>query len=229
MPHPHESADLVLKLFFTAGCAVFGVSILYFGAKRIFVSSTVVGSSQPRRQLTGPTNRRPAFNQSAAPVRNPLLRVGSRAPRAARTSGQRSLYGRVPQDTVLLFTSHIKDVSGPIMSYLPLSITKQMRDWTIKQTLDVIFRDWRENENLEKLSQEDVSDLGSFAEFSYQLAVGRSIEDLGPMEDAVYRASLKALLEHWLKYWNADGVDGPPKVAAHSRSRPHSQASAPDR
>ncbi|MBX9568156.1 MAG: hypothetical protein K2X77_04635 [Candidatus Obscuribacterales bacterium] len=214
MANPHESADFAVKIFFTLGATLFGVTILYFGAKRVLLSTTNT-RNQPiqRKQLTGSTTRRPlsiASNPTQA-GRAPQLRTGQRLSRAARTSGVRSAYGRIPQDTVVLLTSHIKDVSGPVMSYLPLGITRVMRDWTIKMTLDVVFRDWCDNENLEILSREDVSDLGSFAEFSYDLAVGRSLEELGPVENAVYRASLTALLEHWLKHWNANGVNGPPK------------------
>lgn len=203
-------------MFFTLGATLFGVTILYFGAKRVLLSSTTA-RNQPvaRRELAGPTTRKPSktYTIPSGITRAPSAREGQHLSRAARTSGVRSAYGRIPQDTVLLLTSHVKDVGGPVMSYLPLGITRQMRDWTIKSTLDVVLRDWRDNENLEILTREDVSDLGSFAEFSYELAVGRSLEDLGPMENAVYRASLKALLEHWLNHWNADGVDGPPKHA----------------
>ncbi len=215
MSHPHEHADLAVKMFFTLGATVFGVAVLYFGAKKVLLTSTTTrNQSVPRKQLLGPTSRRP-FSMPSNPVasaRAPQVRAGQRLSRAARTTGVRSAYGRIPQDTVLLLSSHVKDVSGPVLSYLPLGITRQMRDWTIKKTLDVVFRDWRDNENLETLTREDVSDLGSFAEFAYDLAVGRSLEELGPIENAVYRASLSAMLEHWLKYWNDDGVDGPPKI-----------------
>ena len=143
--------------------------------------------------------------------RAPQMRSGRRLSRAARTSGERSAFGRVPIDTVKLLSSHIRDVSGPILSYLPLGITRSMRDWTIKQTLETVLRDWRENENLDELSKEDIADLGSFAELAYELAVGKSLEALSPVEDAVFKAILSALLNDWLANWNADGVDGPPR------------------
>ena len=215
MANPHESADLVVKMCFTAGATLLGVTILYFGAKRVLLSTTNSRNQPlPRKELSGPTTRRPVSmpTNPIALARSPQARAGQRLSRAARTSGTRSAYGRIPQDTVLLLTSHVKNVSGPVMSYLPLGITRQMRDWTIKQTLDVVFRDWRENENLEILTSEDVSDLGSFAEFSYDLAVGKSLDELGPIQNAVYRASITALLEHWLKSWNANGVAGPPRI-----------------
>jgi len=80
-----------------------------------------------------------------------------------------SSFGRIQKHTEELFKSQIKLVVEPVLSYLPLNVSKEMRDWTAKTVLDTVLKDWRENGNLDPLTQEDVADLGSFVELAVYL------------------------------------------------------------
>lgn len=205
-----------LPLFIFSWLLAGGIVGLWVASSGTSITATKAKALRPAIQLAPVTtysapraDGRPSTGRTTQ-QRMPQYRPGTRLSRAARTSGKASPYGRIPIDTYQLLQSHIRDVSGPILSYLPLGITKAMRDWTIKKTLDVVLRDWRDNENLDKLEADDISDLGSFAEFSYELAVGRTLQELGPIENAIYKAALNALLEDWLNNWNAGGKSGPP-------------------
>lgn len=130
----------------------------------------------------------------------PARKVGQ--PQIQPSSSGPISYGRVSQKTYELYSSHVRNVTGPVLSYLPLSISKEVRDWTIKKTLELLFLDMLKNSNSSPLSQVDVSDLGSFAELAFNLASAG--DDLtGAEQEAIYRAVLSSLHQDWLENWNA--------------------------
>lgn len=88
----------------------------------------------------------------------------------AGSTTENASYGRIQKHTEELFRSQIKLVLEPTLSYLPLNVSKEIRDWTATAVLTTVLRDWRENGNLEPLSHQDVSDLGSFVELAVHLA-----------------------------------------------------------
>ncbi len=87
-----------------------------------------------------------------------------------------SSFGRIQKHTEELIRSQIKVVIDPVLSYLPLTVSKEIRDWTAKVVLDTVLKDWRENGNLDPLTQQDVADLGSFVELSFYLATACDLQ-----------------------------------------------------
>jgi hypothetical protein len=122
------------------------------------------------------------------------------------TSAVVSQYGRIPQDTFDLLNQHVRRVTGPIAASIPLSASEEARNITIREILDVTFRDWRENDNLKGLQPVDTDDLRSFVEAA--LAVSGSESDAVTL--AVYKISLRALMLDWLDNWNVEEHSGPP-------------------
>lgn len=141
-------------------------------------------------------------------IRSIAARISKQKSRARKSHesrpAEKSTFGRIPLSTYSLFSSHAKNVSGRIACYLPLNISKELRDFTVKEVLSTLFRDWLENESDEPLSESDIEDFGSFIELSCWLAGAlESAED-----SAVYRASLQALLQDWLDKWNTVDESG---------------------
>jgi hypothetical protein len=132
--------------------------------------------------------------------------------RARSASGRRSTYGRVPEETAALLREHVRQASGPIAAVLPQPAPPELRAFTIRAALDRMIRDWWSNENMDGLTAKDIDDLQSFVALAAALA-GTSAPLSDPEAQAVYRATLAALLDDWLANWNADGVDGPPRRA----------------
>lgn len=117
---------------------------------------------------------------------------------------------RLSTNKLSLYRSHVRDVLGPILSYLPLHAERELRDWTVKRTLLSIFADLSLYGNEAELSAQDLKDLGSFAEFAYYLSSNPSLQ-VGPRErQAIFKAVLDSLLSEWLHSWNLDGENGPP-------------------
>ena len=129
----------------------------------------------------------------------------------AKSSRENSPYGRVSMHTYSLFSEQVRNVVEPVLSYLPLETTRELRDWTVKKSLETVFRDFRENGNLEALAAEDISDLGSFAELAADLA-GLAESESRLQSEAVYKAVFNALLNDWLYNWNSPGISGPRQI-----------------
>jgi len=117
-----------------------------------------------------------------------------------------SKFGRIPSETVDLFQKTVNQVKGEVLMSLPSSASPEVRSYTIESILEVVFRDWRENDNKDGLEQADVRDLSSFV----AMAVSLAGSDLSGLGFPVYQAALKGLLEDWLYNWNAPGDPGPP-------------------
>lgn len=117
-----------------------------------------------------------------------------------------SQFGRIPGELVLLLTQHTRQATGPILADLPRDAPSIVRDHTVRAVLDHTIRDWWANGNTDGLTEQDVADLRSFVALAATLAAGAR----DPETQAVYRATLAALLDDWLENWNANGVDGPP-------------------
>jgi hypothetical protein len=122
------------------------------------------------------------------------------------TSSVVSQYGRIPQDTFDLLNQHVRRVTGPIASSIPLGASDEARNITIREILDVTLRDWRENDNLKGLQPVDIDDIRSFVEAA--IAITGSGSD--PVTLAAYKISLRALMLDWLDNWNVEGQSGPP-------------------
>lgn len=121
-------------------------------------------------------------------------------------------FGRVPAETVLLLTQHVRHARGPILAAAPAA-PQSVRDFTVAAVLDRTLEDWWRNGNAHGLTDKDIDDLKSFVALAAALASGASGAALSlqsPEGQAVYRAALRALLDDWLANWNANGQDGPP-------------------
>lgn len=128
---------------------------------------------------------------------------GGRRDREVVRSAQ---FGRVPAATVVLLTQHVRHATGPILAGLPSMAPQLVREFTVRAVLERTIRDWWANGNADGLAAQDVADLRSFV--SMAAVLSDSARD--PAGQAIYRATLTALLDDWLANWNADGVDGPP-------------------
>jgi hypothetical protein len=115
-------------------------------------------------------------------------------------------YGRVPDETADLFKKTIATVRNDVLSALPNGAPAKVDAFTLEAVLDVVLRDWRENDNTDGLLAADVADLRSFIELAHSVAspdpYGRGFP--------IYQATLQGLLEDWLANWNAPGNPGPP-------------------
>jgi hypothetical protein len=135
---------------------------------------------------------------------------------APRTSSvvRSSEFGRVPSDTVVLLSQHVRYVNGTILGGVPEEAGQEARDITARTVLNCTLRDWWENGNTSGLGQADVADLRSFVELAASVAFTREMSDRQVQRKealAVYRAMLNALLDDWFANWNANGVEGPPR------------------
>jgi hypothetical protein len=147
------------------------------------------------------------------PPAQPKARSTATARRSSAVA-RSSEFGRVPADTVVLLTQHVRHASGPIAGALPEGAPQPMRDFTVRAVLDRTVRDWWENGNTEGLGTKDIADLRSFVTLAAAIASPPEhggIPLQGAEAQAIYRATLAALLDDWLANWNADGVDGPPR------------------
>ncbi len=117
-----------------------------------------------------------------------------------------SNFGRVPPSTITLFKTTVDLVRNQVALAIPSNANELVRAYTIEQVLEVVFRDWRENENTTGLEPADVADLTSFVSMASALA-GSDINGQGY---PIYQATLKGLLEDWLYNWNSPGDPGPP-------------------
>lgn len=115
-------------------------------------------------------------------------------------------FGRIPPQTSELFQHNIRLVNEQVLRGLPTHANAQIRAYTLEAVLDVVLRDWRENDNTTGLIDSDVEDLRNFV----ALAVSLAGNDLNGQGGAIYQAVLRGLLEDWLANWNADGDPGPP-------------------
>jgi hypothetical protein len=93
-----------------------------------------------------------------------------------------------------------------MLGALPSGAGAEVKAYTTEMLLDIVFRDWLENENVTGLEAEDVADLESFV----QCAAAMAGSDINGQGLPVYQAILKGLLEDWLANWNAPGDPGPP-------------------
>lgn len=131
----------------------------------------------------------------------------AKASRPRAQLARASMFGRVPADTVVALSQHARHAAGPIAGALPASAPEELRQWTVRAVLTRTLRDWWENDNRGGLEAQDIADLKSFVELAASLPAA-----LAPAEEqAIYRATLSALLDDWLSNWNADGVSGPPR------------------
>lgn len=115
-------------------------------------------------------------------------------------------FGRIPPETVSLFQKTINQARDHIVSVLPPEASEQVRAYAIEQVLEIIFRDWHENDNTTGMEDADVEDLGHFV----GLAAALAGNDLNGQGFPIFQASLKGLLNDWLDNWNAPGDPGPP-------------------
>jgi hypothetical protein len=115
-------------------------------------------------------------------------------------------FGRVPPETVNLFQRTVKQIREQVVTALPGNASAEVQAFTTEMVLEIVLRDWRENENTTGLEPADVTDLASFVAMATALAGS----DLNGSGLPVYQATLKGLLEDWLANWNAPGDPGPP-------------------
>lgn len=127
--------------------------------------------------------------------------------RAARTSGVASRYGRIPQDTVDLLSNHIRRITGPIAAALPIGASVSRRNQTVFILLEAVVSDWRENDNFDLMTPDDIDDFQSFIEAASFLS---GVEET-VISAAIYETTLKALAQDWLANWNATDNSGPPE------------------
>jgi hypothetical protein len=115
-------------------------------------------------------------------------------------------FGRVPPETVNLFQRTVKQIREEVLQALPGNASAEVQAYTTELVLEIVLRDWRENENTTGLEQADINDLSSFVAMACALAGS----DLNGRGLPVFQATLKGLLEDWLANWNAPGDPGPP-------------------
>ena len=116
-----------------------------------------------------------------------------------------SKHGRIPDDTVQLLSRLTEQVRREVLPALE-GAPARVEAATMEAVLDVVLRDWRENNNTSGLLAPDILDLRSFIQLARELA---GPEPFGSGE-AIYLSMLKAMLEDWLKNWNEPGKPGPP-------------------
>lgn len=147
----------------------------------------------------------------------PAPTAGRRERRARGGSGTRakeavvrtSQFGRIPSETVVLLTRQVKQVEDAVKGGLPGEAPPAVRDASVGAILERTLRDWWGNGNTAGLMTQDIADLRSFVAAAAGLAERAGIGT--PEGQAVYRATLTALLDDWLFNWNAHGVSGPPR------------------
>ncbi len=126
--------------------------------------------------------------------------------RRRHTSSKYSEFGRLPQDTANVLAHFVRRTTGPVMAALPIDASRQMVNDTIRIVLDCLILDWRINNNLDGLDDTDVQDLRSFI----ALACTFADASYDQVSRAIYKATLRFLLQDWLENWNSEGLSGPP-------------------
>ena len=144
---------------------------------------------------------------SRAPTRG--RRQSRRAARSAEPVVRSSEFGRIPAETVVLLTRQVRQVEDAVKGGLPTGAPPAVRDHTVGAVLDHTLRDWWGNGNTAGLTAQDADDLRSFVALAAALAARPALRS--PEGEAIYRATLAALLDDWLANWNANGVSGPPQ------------------
>jgi hypothetical protein len=119
---------------------------------------------------------------------------------------QSSRFGRIPAGTVELFQRTVQVIREQVVTALPAQASGDVRAYTLEAVLEIVLRDWRENENTTGLVSSDIQDLRSFVELAASLA-GTDINAKGK---PIYEATLRGLLEDWLANWNSPNDPGPP-------------------
>ena len=115
-------------------------------------------------------------------------------------------FGRIPGGTVELMQRTVTSIREGVLPGLPSRASSEVKAFTLEQVLQVVLRDWSENENTSGLIEADIADLKSFVEFAASLAGDEINGDGLP----IYQATLTGLLADWLENWNAPGDPGPP-------------------
>jgi hypothetical protein len=188
------STPLSLPIFIAIWAAIgFGGGLLLYSIAR---TKTATEETNADRARTHATN-----------VRNQAQGVAQTRRRAARTSGIASRYGRIPQDTVDLLSNHIRRITGPIAAALPIGASVSRRNQTVFILLDTLVSDWRENDNFDLMTPDDIDDFQSFIEAASFV----SGNEENAITTAIYTTTLKALAQDWLANWNATDNSGPPE------------------
>lgn len=115
-------------------------------------------------------------------------------------------FGRIPPETSELLRHNIQLINEQVLRGLPTNADAKIRAYTVETVLEVVLRDWRENDNTTGLLDSDVEDLRNFVSLAASLAGG----DINGQGVPVYQATLRGLLEDWLANWNSEGDPGPP-------------------
>ncbi|MBC7545989.1 MAG: hypothetical protein H7338_24940 [Candidatus Sericytochromatia bacterium] len=115
-------------------------------------------------------------------------------------------FGRIPTDTVALMRRTVTAIRDEVLTGLPSRANDEVRAFTLEQVLQIVLRDWSENENTSGLEATDVADLKSFVALAASLAG----DDINQHGLPIFQASLHGLLADWLENWNAAGDPGPP-------------------
>ena len=188
------SAPLSLPIFIALWAAIgFGGGLLLYSIAR---SKNADALNNADRERTQATNSRTQAEGVAQTRR-----------RAARTSGTTSRYGRIPQDTVDLLSNHIRRITGPIAAALPIGTSVSRRNQTVFILLNALVSDWRENDNFDLMTPDDIDDFQSFIEAASFLSGAEE----NAISAAIYEATLNALAQDWLTNWNATNNSGPPE------------------
>lgn len=193
----------------TIGIAIGGLSLPIFGlvwlciaVLGVFICDMTPSTVEPRTvEFSWSDKERKYSGQST--VASQWLDLKKRR---EQTRPIRSLFGRLPEDTMMVFGHLIRKVTGPIAAALPVEAPISFGDVTVKEVLDRLIIDWRSNENLHGLERQDIEDIRSFVQAAYYC--GR--HHYGPVKVTVYRVCLGAFMDDWLDNWNANGVSGPP-------------------
>lgn len=135
------------------------------------------------------------------------LSAGRKRSKPSRSPVELSGFGRITMQRYRLIASGVQHARRRIINYLPLSASREVRDFTIKIILECVIKDITFNHNKEELSDHDISDLGSFIELAYSVANSSTKIDsqLSICQCAIYREVLSGLLLDWLENWNAAG------------------------
>lgn len=188
------SAPISLPTFIVVWAAIgFGGGLLLYSIAKSRNATDATNADRARTQATNAHIQAQGIAQTRR--------------RAARTSGIVSRYGRIPQDTVDLLSNHIRRITGPIAAALPIGTSVSRRNHTVFVLLEAVVSDWRENDNFDLMTPDDIDDFQSFIEAASFLS--------GPEESvvsaAIYKATLRAFAQDWLANWNATDNSGPPE------------------
>jgi len=188
------SAPLSLPIFIVSWTGIgFGGGLLLYSIAKSTNTAAVSTAERAKKQETD--------------ARSQAQGVAQTRRRAARTSGIASRYGRIPQDTFDLLANHIRRITGPIAAALPIGASVSRRNQTVFILLDTVVSDWRENDNFDLMTPDDIDDFQSFIEAASFVSGAEE----NAISAAIYEATLKALAQDWLANWNATDNSGPPE------------------